>query len=167
MFGSIPGLHENMKQTQGVLCLHCFLRLWKNNCVSRKQCIAKEWFSTEWTNQSTKINRVIQKTVLLENRVNYLTSPLLHNDLDCTAKTTFKFNSKYICLGNIWKRSPKDEATFDNVYPKIIKNVNVMQSLREINHFTSTEQKLDNSVAPQHHQNEDSLYFFPPHFSDL
>ena len=29
-------LHWN--QIQGVLCLHYFLRLWKNNCVSRKPC---------------------------------------------------------------------------------------------------------------------------------
>ena len=27
-----------MSQIQGVLCLRCFLRLWKNNCVSRKPC---------------------------------------------------------------------------------------------------------------------------------
>ena len=36
------------------------------NSVSRKPCKRR---STKWTNESTKINRVIQKTVLLENRV--------------------------------------------------------------------------------------------------
>ena len=48
---------------QRVLCLPCFLRLWKNNRVSGGVIQFK------WTNQSTKINRVIQKTVLLEKRV--------------------------------------------------------------------------------------------------
>ena len=41
----------------GVLCLCGFLKLWKNNCVSRKQCERR-------TNESTKINCVI-----LENHV--------------------------------------------------------------------------------------------------
>ena len=27
-----------LTKVQGVLCVHCFLRLWKNNCVSRKPC---------------------------------------------------------------------------------------------------------------------------------
>lgn len=44
---------------QAVLSLHRFLRLWKTNCVIRKPC--------KQTNVSTKINRVIWKTVSLGN----------------------------------------------------------------------------------------------------
>ena len=44
---------------RGVLCLRGFLRLWKNNHVSRKLCKQMEWSITKWTNESTKINRVI------------------------------------------------------------------------------------------------------------
>ena len=45
---------------QGVLCWRCLFRLWKNKCVSRKPCkwTVEEWFSTKWTNESTKINHV-------------------------------------------------------------------------------------------------------------
>ena len=46
------------------------LRLWKINCVSRKPCKRKsDLVLCKWKNESTKINRVIEKTLLLENRV--------------------------------------------------------------------------------------------------
>ena len=48
------------RDTGGPL-LTWFLRLWKNNRVSGKSC--------KQTNESTKIKRVIQKALWLENRV--------------------------------------------------------------------------------------------------
>ena len=48
-------------QIQGVLCLHSFSSLWKNNSVNRKPC----------KRRSTKINHFIQKTMVLQNGVSY------------------------------------------------------------------------------------------------
>ena len=38
---SHPTTQSYTSQVQAVLCLRCFLRLWKNNCVSRKLCKQK------------------------------------------------------------------------------------------------------------------------------
>ena len=53
-----------------VLCLGCFLRLWKNNHVCRKPCKQRsDLVLNGQMRVHTKINRVIQKTMLLENCV--------------------------------------------------------------------------------------------------
>ena len=56
---SLLELHLSFFTNQAVLSLSRFLRLWKTNCAIRKPC--------KQTKESTKINRVIWKTVLLGN----------------------------------------------------------------------------------------------------
>ena len=55
IWGAIPYFLDLMCQHRYFLCIAIICQ--------------REKFTTKWTNESTKINRVIQKTVFLENRV--------------------------------------------------------------------------------------------------
>ena len=44
---------------QGVLCLCGFFETLEKQLYKQKIVLAEEWFSTKWTNEDTKINRVI------------------------------------------------------------------------------------------------------------
>ena len=63
-------MHKKLTSNIEGPLLTLFLRLQKNNRLSRKPCKRRsDLVLIKWTNESTKINRAVYIIVLLENRV--------------------------------------------------------------------------------------------------